>query len=130
MSGMQVNPSPTIRCCLKKDCPVLRVQGAIARHADRLVCGVNHEAITNCLLSEKKLSFNKAMELAQVIKPAECETRQLQAALSMSTTRQVDNSTAHKPKKRQKRGSSRLAKQGNSVACYRCGGACLPLGNF
>ena len=30
----------------------------------RLVCGVNHEAITNRLLSEKKLTFDKAMELA------------------------------------------------------------------
>ena len=32
---------------------------------DRLVCGVNHEAITNRLLSEKKLTFDKAMELGR-----------------------------------------------------------------
>ena len=62
------------------------------------------------------LSFNKAMELAEGIKSVECETRQLQAALSMSTTRQVDNRTAHKTKNKQKRGSLRPANQGNSVA--------------
>ena len=34
---------------------------------DRLVCGVNHEGITNRLLAEKKLTYEKAMELAQAI---------------------------------------------------------------
>ena len=41
---------------------------------DRLVCGVNHEAITNRLLSKKKLTFDKAMELAQAIESAERDT--------------------------------------------------------
>ena len=89
---------------------------------DRLVCGVNHEAITNRLLSEKKLTFDKAMELAQAIESAERDTRQLQAAQSTSTTPQVHLTTAHKQKNRQRRESSRPARQGNSVACYRCGG--------
>ena len=62
------------------------------------------------------------MELAQAIESVECDTRQLQAAQSMSKTPQVYHSTAHKPKNRQKRELLRLAKQGNSVACYRCGG--------
>ena len=108
-----------LRCCFKRDCPVLRVKGVIARHADRLVGGVNHEAITNHLLSEKKTRQWSAIE------SAECDTRQLQTALSMSMTQQVHNSTAHKPKNRQKRGSSRPAKQGNSVARYRCGASHL-----
>ena len=92
---------------------------------DRLVCGVNHEAITNRLLSEKKLTFDKAMELAQAIESAERDTRQLQAAQSTSMTPQVHFTTAHKQKNRQKRESSRPARQGNSVACYRCGGSHL-----
>ena len=85
---------------------------------DRLVCGVNHEAITNCLLSEKKLTFDKAMELAQAIESAERDT-QLRAAQSMSTTPQVHYSAAQKPKNRQRRESPRPPKQGNAVACYR-----------
>ena len=56
---------------------------------DRVVCGVNHEAITNCLLSEKKVTFDKAMELAQTIESAERDMRQLQAAQSMTTTPRV-----------------------------------------
>ena len=89
---------------------------------DRLVCRVNHEVITNCLLSKKKLTFDKAMELAQAIESAERDTRQLQAAQPTSMTQQVHHSTAHKPKNRQTRESSRPAKQRNLLACYRCGG--------
>ena len=69
---------------------------------DRLVCGVNNEAITNRLLSEKKLTFDKAMELAQAIESAERDTQQLRAAQSMSTTPQVHYSAAQKPKNRQR----------------------------
>ena len=79
----------------------------------------------NRLLSEKKLTFDKAMELAQAIESAERDTRQLQAAQSTSTTPQVHLTTAHKQKNRQRRESSRPARQGNSVACYRCGGPLL-----
>lgn len=34
---------------------------------DRLVCGVMHKGITNRLLNEKKLTYDKAMELAQAM---------------------------------------------------------------
>ena len=88
----------------------------------RIVCGVNHEIITNRLLFVKKLTFDKGMELAQAIKSAERDTQQLHAAQSTSTTPQVHHSTAHKPKNRQTRESSRPAKQGNSVVFYRFGG--------
>ena len=38
---------------------------------DRLVCGVKHKGITNRLLAEKTLSYDKALELAQAIESAE-----------------------------------------------------------
>ena len=106
-----------------RDCPrpVLRVQGIVARHAQRQASVQSDrimKPLTNRLLSEKKLTFDKAMELAQAIESAKRNTRQLQAAQSTSTTPQVHYSTAHKPKNSQKRESSRPAKQGNSVACY------------
>ena len=41
---------------------------------ERLVCRVNHEGITNRLLSEKEIDCDKAMELAQAIESAERDT--------------------------------------------------------
>ena len=58
------------------------------------------------------------MDLAQAIELVECDTRQRQAAQSTSMTPQV----THISLRIGRRDSLRLAKQGNSVACYRCGG--------
>ena len=44
---------------------------------DRLVCGVMHRGITNRLLNEQKLTYDKAMELAQAMESAK-DTRHLQ----------------------------------------------------
>ena len=44
----------------------------------RIICGVNHKAITNHLLAERKLDFKKALELAKAIESAEKDTRQIQ----------------------------------------------------
>ena len=112
-----------VRCRFKRNSPVYEYKEILQdmlRH--RIVCGVNHEIITNRLLFVKKLTFDKGMELAQAIKSAERDTQQLHAAQSTSTTPQVHHSTAHKPKNRQTRESSRPAKQGNSVVFYRFGG--------
>ena len=46
---------------------------------DRLVCGVNHKGITNRLLAEKDLTFDKALELAQAMESAERDTQHLQS---------------------------------------------------
>jgi hypothetical protein len=46
---------------------------------DRLVCGVRHKGITNRLLAEKKLDYDKALEVAQAIESAETNTKQLQS---------------------------------------------------
>ena len=49
---------------------------------DRLVCGVMHKGITNRLLNEKNLTYEKAMELAQAMESAEKDTRHLQSTQS------------------------------------------------
>ena len=49
------------------------------------MCRVNHEGITNCLLPEKKLTYEKAIELVQAIESAERDTKQLKAAQATST---------------------------------------------
>ena len=38
---------------------------------DRLVCGVNHQSIQRRLLTEKDLTYEKALELAKSLKAAE-----------------------------------------------------------
>ena len=53
---------------------------------DRLICGVNHEGITNRLLAEKELTYDKALELAQAIGSAERDTKQLKAAQAPNGT--------------------------------------------
>ena len=87
---------------------------------DRLVCGVNHEGITNRLLSEKKLNFDKALELAQSIESAERDTRQLKATQEPSTP-QVHHSNVRRPPTRPRREQSKPATQRSSPACFRCG---------
>ena len=52
---------------------------------DRLVCGVRHKGITNRLLAEKKLDYDKALELAKAIESAETNTKQLQSTPPTAT---------------------------------------------
>ena len=49
---------------------------------DRLVCDVKHKGITNRLLNEKNLTYEKALELAQAMESAKKDTRHLQATQS------------------------------------------------
>lgn len=85
---------------------------------DRLVCGVNHDTITNRLLAEKKLVFDKALELVQSIESAERDTRHLKAAQTASTP-QVHHSTAAKPKNKQRsKQQSQLVILGNRGAGF------------
>ena len=45
---------------------------------DRLVCGVNHQAIQKRLLAEKSLTFEKALEIALSVEAADNDVKQLQ----------------------------------------------------
>ena len=87
---------------------------------DRLVCGVNHKGITNRLLAEKELTFDKALEVAQAMESAERDTQQLQSTLTQHTQEVHHSTTLQKPKKQ----PTANPNQGASprIACYRCGG--------
>ena len=85
------------------------------------------EGITNRLLAEKKLTYDKAMELAQAIESAERDTKQLKAAQATSTP-PVYYSSTKRPDHKQKKGkeqSKSTKPQGSPIVCYRCGGAHL-----
>ena len=51
----------------------------------RLVCGVNHEGIQRRLLSEKDLTYEKALEIALAMEAAAKDTRDLLAASNAPT---------------------------------------------
>ena len=92
---------------------------------DRLVCGVKHKGITNRLLNEKKLTYEKALELAQAMETAEKDTRHLQTTQSAP---EVHHNTSQKRGTGQKKQPA--ARQGQrgatQLSCYRCGGDHLP----
>ena len=88
--------------------------------------GVNYEGITNHLLAEKKLTYEKAMELAQAIESAEHDTKQLKAAQATSTPPMHYSSTKRLDHKQKGKEQSKSTKpQGSPIVCYRCGGAHL-----
>lgn len=87
---------------------------------DKLVHGVRHERITNRLLAEKTLTYEKALELALVIESAERDTKQLQAT---QATPQVHHSA---PARRGRGQNRRPPRQGTQFTCYRCGGGHAP----
>ena len=75
---------------------------------DRLVCGINDDYIQRRLLSEPRLNFKKAMELALGLETAVKNARELQSSgrefASMEGVNKLDS------------GDSEAAKP-----CYRCG---------
>ena len=72
---------------------------------DRFVCGLRGESIRKRLFQEEKLTFTKAMELAQTLETASKDAQ-------MKATEQVPsgNSTVHK-----------VMSPSQKEACYRCG---------
>ena len=78
---------------------------------DRLVCGINNDVIQRRLLSESKLKYAKAVELATTLETAAKDVKELTIA-----TRQ--NTEESKPYDLQKIGQE--GRKGDSM-CYRCG---------
>ena len=86
---------------------------------DRLVCGVNDDQIQRRLLSEAKLTYKRALELAQGLEMAAKNVRELQTSSRMPSGPTPSDSTmggVHRlrPASRKKVPDS---------ACYRCGKA-------
>ena len=59
---------------------------------DRLVCGIKDEHIQHCLLSEDKLTLQKAMEIALGLEAASKNAKMLQGA-SAGTLPEVNKLT-------------------------------------
>jgi len=86
---------------------------------DRLVCGVNDDQIQRRLLSEAKLTYKRALELAQGLEMAAKNVRELQTSSRMPSGPTPSDSTmggVHRL-----RPASR--KKVRDSACYRCGKA-------
>lgn len=82
---------------------------------DRLVCGINDDQMQKRLLSEPKLTLEKATAIAQSMESAAMNVRQLQGAKptqESSGVHKVGSSTPHTP-----------TRERSAVTCYRCGKA-------
>ena len=83
---------------------------------DRLVCGINDQRVQRRLLAEPKLTFDKALELAQAAETAENNAKELSRAEPNTTVHAV--SSDHKTK----RGGARQSTNVRPNQCHRCGG--------
>ena len=81
---------------------------------DRLVCGLRNMQIQKRLLSEAKLKYSKAVEIAVAMETAIRDASELQSELNPNPVPHVDKLTEHnKPTP---------AKPATNPPCYRCGG--------
>ena len=82
---------------------------------DRLVCGINDTAIQKRLLSEPKLTYAKAIEIAQATETAAQSLRELRSKPEegrVSPKQDVHRTTAS---------SSSSSAESSSIVCFRCG---------
>ena len=88
---------------------------------DRLVCGINDDAIQCRLLSEQNLTFDKALTTAQGLEAAAKNLRKLHHDKKPS----VGNSEVHKVARdsgsRRERREGQMVQGGANTVCYRCG---------
>ena len=82
---------------------------------DRLVCGVNHEATQRRLLSEKDLTYEKALELATTIEMTEKNVKTL---TSQAAAKPPGSPEVHHVEEKS---------VSQTPGCYRCGGAHKPM---
>ena len=64
---------------MQRTLPLFVIPHSTDMLCDRLVRGVRHKGITNSLLAEKKLNYDKALELAQANESTEWSIKQLQS---------------------------------------------------
>ena len=88
---------------------------------DRLVCGINDDAIQKRLLAHSDLSFTKALRTAQGMEAAANNLKKLHDGDRANEEREV-NKMSHrgeqKDRKKEEKGSG-----GDGPCCYRCGKA-------
>lgn len=95
---------------------------------DRLVCGVNHEGIQCRLLTEKNLSYDKALEIALSTEAAAKGSKDINAAsttpidqsLNYTSGKKYSSEKTTHQRNKQDRDSTAPAKL--TVTCCQCGG--------
>ena len=94
---------------------------------DRLVCGVNNDAIQHCLLSETtKLTYKRAMELAQSLESAAKNVEELQGNKEKTTAdgkevHRMHSKGGHGPGGSKRKPQGRSQSDLSGKCCYRCG---------
>ena len=83
---------------------------------DRLVCGVNHAGIQKRLLTEKDLTFTKALDIAQALQAAEKGTKDLTIQDTTQNRGPGLNYTSQECNQR-----SKVTPPHTSKPCHRCG---------
>ena len=81
---------------------------------DRLVCGINDEAIQKRLLAEPKLTYKKAIEMARGLETADKNVKLLKNGANgkRELVQSGDNPNVNRVN---------TPKRGSGVTCYRCG---------
>ena len=86
---------------------------------DRLACGINNSRIQQRLLAKSKLTFQKALEIAQAMELADHDAKDLQA--SSSASHEQVNKVLHRTHQDSKSSRNVNCKDSRSN-CYRCKG--------
>ena len=99
---------------------------------DKLVCGVNHDTIQQKLMAQNpaKLTFAKAMELAQRIEIAEKDARSVMTSKDSPLSKDSSNPNAqedHKTRTFHRKSTKKESKKEShvrsmSISYHRCGG--------
>lgn len=91
---------------------------------DRLVCGINNDAVRRLLLRESDLTLSKAVNMCQIHEISEQHSKTLQATASVdavrSRARSKFNSSNQRQQNRSQRNSTVPAKL--ITSCNNCGG--------
>ena len=106
---------PTFRLSLPKWAVIAPYFRPCDMLRDRLVMGINDKCTQRYLLTEPKLTFTKAEEIALTIELATRDTCQLCPTSESSVVHCTDSSSHNK--------KSDICSRSNKVVCYRCGGA-------
>ena len=85
---------------------------------DRLVCGINDEAIQRRLLGESKLTYRKKVEIAQNQERAEKNVKELRASSKRETESQRVHAVGSSQRDSRRDQPQRPA---SALTCFRCG---------
>ena len=87
---------------------------------DRLVCGINDDAIQRRLLAESGLTFARALEIAQAMEAASRNMSELQRTSTRSGNDDIHRITRGRRDTRG-RTEEQTGKGGSTAICHRCG---------